>query len=58
MDMAIMEKEALAEELVNVKSRKTLDTLNRDEAVMSPTTGKVCTVLYTLTSMYYESILE
>ena len=41
VDMAVMEKEALVEELAGVKSRKTLDSLARDEAVQSPTSGKV-----------------
>ena len=40
--MALMEKEALVEELAGVKSKKTLESLGRDEAVQSPTSGKVC----------------
>ena len=43
VDITLMEKEALAEELVNLKSRKTLEAVSRDEAVMSPTSmSKVC----------------
>ena len=42
-----MEKDALAEELVNARSRKTLDSLTRDEAVVSPTSaGKVCVCVH------------
>ena len=42
MDIALMEKEALAEELVHVRSHKSLQSLTREEAVKSPTAGKVC----------------
>jgi hypothetical protein len=42
VDVALMEKEALVEELAGVRSKKTLESLGRDEAVQSPTSGKVC----------------
>ena len=41
VDMALKEKEALVEELAGAKSRKTLEGLGREEAVQSPTSGKV-----------------
>ena len=41
-----MEREALAEELVNVKSRKTLEAVSGEEGTQSPTpSGKVSVCL-------------
>ena len=42
VDIVVMEKEALVEELVHVRSHKSLQSLTREEAVKSPTAGKVC----------------